>query len=179
MARPTESDSASPQLPTPAGARALRVGCVAATYHADLVGRMVASARRTLEQAGLAPADFVEVSVPGAFELPLVAQRMARRDDIDAVLTFGLILKGETEHDRHIAGAVAHALTSVGLETGTPVLFGVLTCSTLDQARARARGAEEGGLDKGGEVARAAIAVLHSLAALAATETAGAPEETR
>ena len=166
MARPNESDAIPASIPhqrAGEGTRSARVACVASTYHADLVGGMVHSAWETLEAAGLAPDDFIQVSVPGAYELPIVAQRLARRDDVDAVLAFGLVLKGETDHDVHIAGAVSRALLDVGLSTGTPVLFGVLTCATLDQARARARREADGGLDKGREVARAAIAVLHSL----------------
>ncbi len=164
MARPTESDSTTPQtLPATANNRPHRIACVASTYHADLVNEMVRSARSTLLAAGLAPEDFLRIDAPGAYELPIVAQRLAHRDDIDAVLTFGLVLKGETDHDLHIAGAVSRALLDVSLASGTPVLFGVLTCGTLDQARARARLASDGGLDKGREVARAAIAVLHSI----------------
>ena len=83
------------------------------------------------------------------------------------MLAFGLVLKGETEHDVHIARAASQALMQVGLETDTPVLFGVLTTATLEQARARARRAADGGLDKGREVARAAIEVLAALRACA------------
>ena len=92
-----------------------------------------------------------------------MARKLARRDDLDAVLCFGLVLKGETEHDRYISSAVADALMHIGLECDKPVLFGVLTCSTLEQAQARARRADEGGLDKGHEVARAALEVLEAL----------------
>jgi 6,7-dimethyl-8-ribityllumazine synthase len=148
-----------------------RIGLVASSYHAELVDAMARSAALTLRDAGLAEDDLVRVEAPGAFELPLIARRLALRDDLACVLCFGLVLKGETEHDRVIAGAVAHALQRVALDTDTPVLFGVLTCDTLEQARARALPASEGGtLDKGREVARAAIGAL---AALAAAATAG------
>jgi len=128
------------------------------------------SALETLEAAGLDPQDFFETVVPGAFELPMVAGRLARREDVHAVLCFGLILKGKTEHDRHIATAVAHGLMDVGIETETPVLFGVLTCNTIEQAEVRTRRRSEGGLDKGHEVAQAAIEVLWAL-----KEAAGKP----
>ncbi|HED65597.1 MAG TPA: 6,7-dimethyl-8-ribityllumazine synthase [Planctomycetes bacterium] len=143
---------------------AARVACVASTYHGEVVGAMVESARETLVFAGLDEARFELVHVPGAFELPIVAQRLARRDDVDAVLAFGLVLKGETDHDRHIARSVVDALMRIGLETETPVLLGLLTCPTLEHAIQRARRAGEGGLDKGAEVARAAVQVLATLA---------------
>ncbi len=160
MARAQEGRDSSARLP--AGARK---ACEVSTYHHELTGEMCASARDTLQAAGLAPQDLLEVHVPGSFELPLASRRLARRADIDAVLVFGLILKGETEHDRHIARAVSQGLMQVGLETDTPVLFGVLTTATLEQARARARRAADGGFDKGREVALAAIGVLHALRA--------------
>lgn len=144
-----------------------RIACVVSTYHHELTGEMCASARDTLLAAGLDRRDLLEVHVPGAFELPLVVRRLALRSDVDAVLAFGLILKGETEHDLHIARAASQALMQVALETDTPVLFGVLTTATLEQARVRARRAADGGLDKGREVARAAIEVLAALRACA------------
>ena len=164
MARPNASGTPASTLP-----RGTRVACAVSTYHFDLVGEMAASARDTLLSAGLAAEHWLEVQVPGAFELPLVAQRLARRPDVDAVLTFGLVLKGETEHDRYIADAVSKELLRIGLEQEKPVLFGVLTCATLEQARARARRESEGGLDKGREVAVAAIESLRAL------RDAGAP----
>jgi 6,7-dimethyl-8-ribityllumazine synthase len=109
------------------------------------------------------------VRAPGTFELPILAYHAASQFDVAAVLCFGLVLKGETEHDRYIATACATGLMEVGLKTEKPVLFGVLTCSTLEQAQRRARRESEGGLDKGREVARAA---LDTLAALAEIEEA-------
>lgn len=154
--------------PLPLGTR---MGLVASGYHAELVDAMVRSAARTLAEAGLRECDLVRVEAPGAFELPLIARRLALRDDIACVLCFGLVQKGETDHDRYIAGAVAHALQRVALDSDKPVLFGVLTCDTLEQARARALSPAEGGThDKGREVARAA---LGALAALADAATAG------
>ena len=86
------------------------------------------------------------------------------RHDIDAVLCFGLVLKGETTHDHWVAHAATQGILEASLETDTPILFGVLTCNDLDQAKARALPAEKGGReDKGREVARAAIGVLAAL----------------
>jgi 6,7-dimethyl-8-ribityllumazine synthase len=140
-----------------------RIAICSSTYHGALIDLMRASARRVLTAAGVAQADLLEVRVPGAFELPIVARRCALRPDVHAVLCFGLVLRGETDHDRYIAHAVAQGLVDVSLETDTPVLFGVLTPNDLQQAERRARPREQGGLDKGREVAAAAIEVLAAL----------------
>lgn len=158
MARSEHGGEPSATLPP-----GTRVAAVVSGYHREVTGGMFRSAARTLIEAGLEAEHLLEVSVPGAFEIPLVARRLAERDDVDGVLCFGLVLKGETEHDRHIAGAVAEGLMRVGLETGKPVLFGVLTCSTMEQAERRARPREQGGLDKGHEVARAFVEVRQAL----------------
>jgi 6,7-dimethyl-8-ribityllumazine synthase len=164
------TDSAErPRLRRPA-----RVAAVVSRYHPEITGGMFASARETLTAAGLAPGDLLRIDAPGSYELPLIAQTLARRPDIDAVLCFGLVLKGETDHDRYIASAVSEGLMRVALEHRKPVLFGVLTCSTLAQAEARARSRAEGGLDKGAEVARAAVETLNALA-----EASAAPEAKR
>lgn len=161
MVRDPSTDTPDALPPLPAGTR---VGLLVSSYHAELTGSMAASARATLAAAGVAvDTHLIEVPAPGAYELPLLAQALAARDDVHAVLAFGLILKGETEHDRHIAGAVAQGLMQVGLAARKPVLFGVLTCSTLEQAQRRARSRATGGLDKGHEVALAAIHSLHAL----------------
>jgi 6,7-dimethyl-8-ribityllumazine synthase len=141
-----------------------RIAVVVSEYHRELTGEMLASARRELEAAGLGE-DALEVAwVPGAFELPIVAQRFARRDDVHAVLCFGLVLTGQTTHDRWVAHGATEGLQKVALETETPVLFGVLTCQTLEQASTRALPADQGGThDKGREVARAAVGVLQAL----------------
>jgi 6,7-dimethyl-8-ribityllumazine synthase len=142
---------------------AARLACLVSTYHEELTGAMLASALDTLAAAGIGAERVQIVRAPGAFELPLLAHALARQDDVAAVLCFGLVLKGETEHDRYISEACAHGLVRVALDTGTPVLFGVLTCATLEQARRRARRESEGGLDKGREVALAALAALAAL----------------
>lgn len=160
MARSATDQATPDDLALPAGAR---IACVRSTYHADLVDRMRDSALRTLGAAGLAADDWIEIQAPGAYELPILAQRLAERADISAVLCFGLVLRGETDHDRYISASVADALQRVGLAHRKPVLFGVLTPNNLEQARARALTAEEGGQDKGHEVAKACLEVLAAL----------------
>lgn len=160
MARKLNQSAAS-DLPLGPGAR---IGAVVSNYHSELTGAMLASARRELAAAGLAEDDLVVLEVAGSFELPIVARRLAVREDIDAVLCFGLVLKGETPHDVYISQAVSQGILQVSLETDTPVLFGVLTCDTLEQASARALAKSDGGThDKGAEVARAGLAALAAL----------------
>ena len=164
MAQP--SSSHSPDKPSRAAALrpGARIAAVVSAYHEEIGGMMLESARRELESSGLARENFFEVSAPGAFELALIARRLAVRDDIHAVLCFGLVLKGETSHDTHIANATAQGILMAALQTDKPILFGVLTCATIEQARARALPTEQGGqYDKGREVARAATLALEAL----------------
>lgn len=148
-----------PSLP-----RAARIGVVLSTYHAEIGAAMLESARSVLEAAGLGRDDLLVVEAPGAFELPLIARRLAVRDDVKAVLCFGLVLKGETRHDEFVAAAAADGIQQAALHADKPILFGVLTCDRLEQALARSLPASRGGkFDKGAEVARAAIAAIVAL----------------
>lgn len=141
-----------------------RIAAVVSEYHQDLTGGMLRSAQAELEGAGLEEGSLEVAWVPGAFELPIVAQAFAGRQDVDAVLCFGLVLTGETTHDRWVCHAATEGILRVSLETQTPVLFGLLTCQSMEQARERALPSSEGGHhDKGREVARAAVGVLAAL----------------
>ncbi len=155
-----------------------RVAAAVSRYHAEVTGPMLESARRELVAAGLHERDLVVVEAPGAFELPFLALLLAERADVDSVLCFGLVLKGETEHDRYIAQAAANGIVQASLATGKPVHFGVLTCATLEQALERARPAWEGGvIDKGREVARAAIETLLAVQAIHSDAVQAFPRE--
>lgn len=135
-----------------ADAAGLRVAIVASNYHTDVTGALRDGAAEALRARG--GTGLVEESAPGAFELPMVAQALAARGDIDAVVAIGCVLTGETSHDRFICDAVSHGLMQVALRHGVPVTFGVLTCVTIEQARARAGGAKG---NKGAEAMDAAI----------------------
>ncbi len=154
-----------------------RMAAVVSRYHGELTGAMLQSALVELAASGIPAAGVRVVEVPGAFEIPLVARELARRSDVDAVLTFGLVLRGETSHDHWVAHGAVSGLVQASLETGKPIALGILTCSTLAQARARALPASRGGkLDKGREIARAA---LEALAALEEARSGGKPAPRR
>ncbi|MBM3988115.1 MAG: 6,7-dimethyl-8-ribityllumazine synthase [Planctomycetes bacterium] len=156
MARNAPPSASSLRLPPD-----MRLGAVVSTFHHDLTGAMLSSARAALAEAGLADDALHVVEVPGAFEIPIVARSLAMRGDLAAVLCLGIVIKGETTHDFHIASAASHALARVSLDTDKPMLMGILTCNTLEQARERALPGSKH--DKGREVAHAAVAVLAAL----------------
>ncbi|MDZ4756225.1 MAG: 6,7-dimethyl-8-ribityllumazine synthase [Phycisphaerae bacterium] len=158
------------QVPVPLqpNARGVRVAVVVSRYHDRIVGRLADGAAKVFFENGGQEQDFLRIDAPGAFELPVVAACLLRRDDVDAVVAVGLVLTGETTHDRHISESVAHALQEIALETGKPTAFGVLTCQTLLQAEARAGGAKG---NKGEEAMAAALIACGALRALDALAT--------
>ena len=136
-----------------------RVAVVVARYNDSITRRLLDGAVATFVAAGL-PADRIDVAwVPGAFELPFIADQMAASGRYAAVLCLGAIIRGETTHDQHIARAVGGGIEAISRTRGLPVLFGVLTCDTLAQALARAGGdaatGYAGGGNKGAECAAA------------------------
>lgn len=145
-------------------ARGMRIVVLRSAFNAPVVDGLLAGAREVLDAAGLAPASLRVVDVPGAFELPLAAKAAAASGRCDAVIALGAVIRGETDHYEHIARAAASGLSSAALDTGVPVAFGVLTVT--DEAQARARSAP-GDANKGAEAARAAVAMVHVLRALA------------
>jgi 6,7-dimethyl-8-ribityllumazine synthase len=142
----------------------VRVAVVVARYNDTITRRMLDGAVATFVAAGL-PADRIDVAwVPGAFELPFIADRLAASGNYAAVLCLGAIIRGETTHDQHIARAVGGGIEAIARARGLPVLFGVLTCDTLAQALARAGGDSSAGYagtgNKGAECASAAIEMI-------------------
>jgi 6,7-dimethyl-8-ribityllumazine synthase len=135
-------------------ARGRRFAVVASRFNAVYVERLVHAALDSLRARGAAEQDLEVVWVPGAFELPLAARWLAASGSFDAVLAFGVLLKGETEHFRLVADASAHGLMRVALDTGVPVLNGVLAAGSAEQAAARSGGALG---NRGAEVALAAV----------------------
>jgi 6,7-dimethyl-8-ribityllumazine synthase len=142
--------------PASASAAGLRIGILAARYNTAIVEGLLEGARAAWRAAdGDAAALRVEW-VPGAFELPLAVQALARRGQCDALVALGCVIRGETAHFEYVAGECARGLQQVMLNTGIPVAFGVLTTETLAQAEARAR---PGADNKGAEAVQAALAM--------------------
>ncbi len=140
--------------PRPAlDASGLRVAVVATHWHTEITDALLSSALGELQRYGVD--DPTVVRVPGAFELPVVAQKLAGRHD--AVVCLGLVLRGGTPHFDFVCNAATDGLTRVALDTGVPIGFGLLTCDTEDQARDRA-GLPGSSESKGAEAASAAVA---------------------
>ena len=137
-----------------------RFAIVVSRYNEHITGKLLAGAVETLQAAGVADGDIDVAWVPGAWEIPLVAQRFAQAEEYVAVLCLGAVIKGETTHDEHINRQVSLSLGQIALATDVPVLFGVLTCNTVEQAIHRA-GGNVG--NKGVECAQAALEMVRLL----------------
>jgi 6,7-dimethyl-8-ribityllumazine synthase len=134
-----------------------RIAIAVSRFNEPITRRLLEAAVSTLRDAGIDAAALDVAWVPGSFELPLAADRLAASGRYDAVICLGAIIKGETTHDRHIATAVAVGIEQSARQRGIPITFGVLTCDTPEQAAARA-GGEQG--NKGIEAANATLTML-------------------
>jgi 6,7-dimethyl-8-ribityllumazine synthase len=141
-------------------AEGLRVEVVAARFNEQVTERLVQGARDTWRRLGGRPADFRLTWVPGAFELPLVARRLAEARTPDAVVALGAVVRGDTPHFDFVAAQSAAGCMQAGIATGVPVLYGVLTCNTMEQAMARA-GQKAG--NKGADALLAAVETANVL----------------
>ncbi|MCS6801384.1 MAG: 6,7-dimethyl-8-ribityllumazine synthase [Chloroflexota bacterium] len=141
----------------------LRIAIAVARYNELVTKALLAGAREGLERHGVNPDDIDIAWVPGSFELPLAADRLARTERYDAVICLGAVIRGETAHFDYVAGGAATGIGRVALDSGRPIIFGVLTVDTLDQALARA-GGHVG--NKGYEAALAAIEMVNVLRAI-------------
>jgi len=139
---------------TPAG----RFAIVAARFNEFVVNPLIAGATDALTRHGVADDRIDLVRVPGAYEIPLVAQKLGKSGKYAAVICLGCVIRGDTDHYDHVAGAAATGIASAGLNCGAPVIFGVLTCETLEQAINRA-GGKAG--NKGAEAALTAIELVN------------------
>ena len=136
----------------------LRVGIVAARFNEFIVSKLVGGAQDALVRHGLNDDDIDVAYVPGAFEIPLVAKKMANAGKYDAIICLGAVIKGATSHYDYVCAEVSKGVASVGLEAGIPVLFGVLTTDNIEQAIERA-GTKAG--NKGYDVACGAIEMIN------------------
>jgi 6,7-dimethyl-8-ribityllumazine synthase len=134
--------------------RGLRVGVVRARFHDEINGLLEARCVETLTAHHVAADDIQTIHVPGAWELPQVVARLAGLERHDVLVAIGCVIRGETPHFDFVAGEAARGLAAVARDYDVPVIFGVLTTETEEQALARAR---ESGQDKGRELALAAL----------------------
>jgi len=133
---------------------AMRFGLVVSRYNNNITGKLHTAAVQTLTAAGVPDGSIDVYHVPGAWELSLVADQLATSGQYAAVLCLGAVIRGETSHDQHINRAVSNTLAESGVRSGVPVIFGLLTCNSLEQAIHRS-GGNVG--NKGEECAEAAL----------------------
>jgi 6,7-dimethyl-8-ribityllumazine synthase len=141
----------------------LRVAVVTSRFNDLVTDRLHAGCVDGLVRHGVDPASIIEVWVPGALELPLAAQRLAAAGEVDAVVCLGAVIRGATDHHVHVGGQCAAGLARVQLDTGVPVVFGVLTTDGVDAALERAGGKSA---NKGFEAAATAIEMVDLLGQL-------------
>lgn len=135
-------------------AKGLRFGIVAARFNEFITNKLVSGAVDALTRHGANDEDVTLVWVPGAYEIPMTAQKMSSSKKFDAVICLGTVIRGGTPHFEYVAGEVAKGVAQVGLQTGIPTIFGVLTTENIEQAIERA-GTKAG--NKGFDSAMAAI----------------------
>ena len=138
-------------------AKGMKFGIVASRFNDFICGRLIDGAVDALTRAGADEKDILIYKVPGAFELPATAKKLANTAKFDAVICLGAVIRGATPHFEYISAEVTKGIASVGLETEMPVAFGVLTTDTIEQAIERA-GAKAG--NKGWDAAMSAIEMV-------------------
>lgn len=141
----------------------LRVAVIAARFNALVVDPLVAGAHDTLVRHGVRDDNITLYKVPGAFEIPMLAKKLAGSGQYDAVLALGAVIRGATPHFDHVCNQAAAGVMKAGLETQIPVVFGVLTTDTIEQAMERA-GSKAG--NKGADAALTAIEMCNLLESL-------------
>jgi 6,7-dimethyl-8-ribityllumazine synthase len=146
-----------------ASARGRKVAIIAARFNDFIVVSLLNGARASWEQRGGAVEDLLVVRVPGAFELPVTARKLAGSGSYDAIVALGCVIRGDTPHFDFVAGECARGLQQVNLDSGVPVIFGVLTVETVDQALERAA---TSAMNKGGESMDCAIEMAAVMAKL-------------
>ena len=140
-----------------------KIGIIVSRFNSFIAEKLLEGAIDTLVRSGVADKNIEVARVPGAYEIPLVAQKMARSKRYDAVICLGVVIRGATPHFDYVAGEAAKGIAQVSLESGIPVMFGVLTTETIEQAIERA--GSKGG-NKGADCAVAALEMISLLAQL-------------
>ena len=143
----------------------IKIGIVAARFNDFIVSRLIGGCEDTLLRHGVREEDISLAWVPGAFEIPLIASKMAKSGKFDAVIALGAVIRGSTSHYDYVCSEVSKGIANVSLNSDVPVLFGVLTTDTIEQAIERA-GSKAG--NKGSECAQGAIEIVNLIRALEA-----------
>ena len=143
----------------------IKVGIVAARFNDFVVSKLVGGCEDTLLRHGVRPEGIDLAWVPGAFEIPLVASKMAKSGKYDAVIALGAVIRGSTSHYDYVCSEVSKGVAAVAMNSDVPVMFGVLTTDTIEQAIERA-GSKAG--NKGSECAQGAIEMVNLIRALEA-----------
>ncbi len=144
-------------------AGAMKVGIVASRFNEFIVSRLVSGANDALLRHGVADDDITLAWVPGAFEIPLTAQKMAETGNYDAILCLGAVIRGATSHYDYVCTEVSKGIAAVGLKTEVPVIFGIVTTDNIEQAVERA-GTKSG--NKGYDAACTAIEMVNLMRAM-------------
>jgi 6,7-dimethyl-8-ribityllumazine synthase len=152
----------------------MRVAIVVSRFNEPITGELLSGARRALRERGVADDDVTVAWVPGAFELPLVAKHLARSGACDGVVCLGAVIRGDTPHFDYVAGEAARGLQQAALDTGVPIVFGVLTTDTRQQALDRVGGCEG---HKGEEAALTALEMIELLRRIDKHADAAAPPD--
>jgi 6,7-dimethyl-8-ribityllumazine synthase len=134
-----------------------RFGIVVSKFNADVTDRLLEGALGALRSHGVREENIEIARVPGAFEIPLTAKRLAQSGAFHAIICLGAVIRGETPHFEYISEAVSQGIARVILETGVPISFGVLTTETVEQAVHRA---DSGRYDRGGDAAKTALEMV-------------------
>ncbi len=139
-------------------AQGFRFAVIASRWNDFLTSKLTEGALDTLERLGAAEKNVEVFKVPGSYELPLTAQKVAEGGNFDAIICIGVVIRGETPHFEYVAGEAAKGIANVSMQTGTPVLFGIITADTLEQALNRS-GIKSG--NKGVEAAMSAVEIVN------------------
>lgn len=146
-----------------------RVGIVVSRFNEFITSKLLGACVDTLRRHGVNDEDIEVIWVPGAYEIPFVARKAAYSDHYDAVVCLGAVIRGATAHFDYVAGECAKGIAAVAADSGIPVIFGVLTTDTIEQAVERA-GTKAG--NKGGEAAVSAIEMINLVRVLADSQNA-------
>lgn len=141
----------------------MKVGIVASRFNSFIVSKLLDGAVDGLVRHGVEEENITACWVPGAFEIPVIARKMAESDKYDAVIAVGAVIRGSTTHYDYVCAEVSKGIAQVGLQTGKPVMFGVITTENIEQAIERA-GSKAG--NKGYDCALAAIEMINAMDAI-------------